>query len=115
MVSPPEIASRTAMICADHRGTNRRARLITAPSDTCLLMAPRNTSFAKDCGDGKHQHWSQGTKAVRTPAAPMTPTNHGSNVCRLNFRSAKSISLPVNPGMTRMTAKPENSANSKIN
>ncbi|MCY1532878.1 hypothetical protein D9M68_681740 [compost metagenome] len=55
-----------------------------------------------------------GTSAVRMPAAPMTPTNQGSNVCSEILKSARSMSPPFRPGTCRIAEKPTNRMNSSM-
>ncbi len=53
-----------------------------------------------------------GTSAVSTPAAPMIPTSHGSNVLTLTRSRARSASFPWRPGTSSSAAKPTKKTNS---
>jgi hypothetical protein len=55
-----------------------------------------------------------GTSAVRSPAAPIRPTIHGSNCCRETRKSARSASDPSRAGTLSIAAKPTKKAKSII-
>ena len=55
-----------------------------------------------------------GTSAVSTPAAPITPTNHGGNVCIERRNSDRSMFGPVSPGTFSTAAKPTKKTNARM-